>query len=850
MLKKTLLVSLLLIFFVSDLCAQWEWLNPKPSGYSCSKIHFIDTLNGFVMNANGDLFATNDQGANWKLKKNFPNALTLSMKDSVAVVTGYLGTFYISRDYGNTWTKKSTGVTDYFFAVDVVGGDTVFIATTNGKILSTTDGGNTWQTFNCGIQINSIEFINSMVGFVGGSSYYILKTINGGATWQQVVSTNISPSNTTAIFFKDKNTGIAFRQHSEILRTNDGGTTWTKSNAMDDFFAFHFVNDSLWYACGEYGVFYRTTNGGNSWTYMNPGPRIYDYDLNSTYFINANTGFAVGRRGRILKTTDGGVNWQGHSPTYLDVGDMAIPTKNTAYALVGKNIYKTIDSGKVWQQLGLTVGTGYAEYDVFEKCYFFNADTGLATASEPARVYKTFDGGVSWTQATQYSYDHITDLQFLDGNTGYMAITFSNGGIIVKTTDKGNTWSQVWTSQYYGEVFHKVHFQSSTKGFASRGNSLYITQNGGGSWSLLWQADQITSIWFATNQIGFVTGENSLLRRTTDGGITWTQISVPGLYYYDDIYTVRFLDDQVGYFTSEGGGIYKTIDGGLTWKPWGKASFYRMNSVRFGPGTSVYACGEYGAILRSDIREMKLQSFNASANVCSVVLTVSVTSLFGTADSIQFEYGINDYDHVALATPSSLYGSHPNVNATLNNLLPSNTYKVRLKWFFDGTPYYVDLTNFQSPSLPYITVLSGNVLASSVNSGNQWYLNGSAIQGATGATYTATVSGTYSVQVTETNCSATSAPFQHYITSLSAAPFEQKMMIGPNPVNNRLIVDYTGNPGSFLLLLTDISGRQMLQQRFTKSTVIEMHSLASGVYIAEVINESTKEKVKKRIVKN
>ena len=56
-------------------------------------------------------------------------------------------------------------------------------------------------------------------------------------------------------------------------------------------------------------------------------------------------------------------------------------------------------------------------------------------------------------------------------------------------------------------------------------------------------------------------------------------------------------------------------------------------------------------------------------------------------------------------------------------------------------------------------------LTSSSGSGNQWLLNGNPIGGATNASYTATATGSYSVQVTVNGCSATSSPVQVNISS-------------------------------------------------------------------------------------
>jgi len=750
-----------LIFCYTSSSAQWQWVNPQPSGYGCSKIIFTDSLKGFIHNGNGDLMVTTNQGGNWQVQNNFPFTVTMDMKDSTGVICGYSGAVYISRDNGNTWVKKNTGISDYFLMADVVSKDTLFLANNNGKIYRSDDGGNSWQTFNCGIQISSIEFINSKVGYAGGTSYYILKTTDGGQTWQQIVVANVIPSNTLSIKFFDLNVGFAFREHSTILRTSDGGNTWTPYNIGDDIYSFYFVNATTAFACGEHGVTYRTDDGGLTWQWISLTGRIDAYHLYSVYFFNPNTGFTVGTRGRILKTTDGGITWNTYSPTYIDVSDVSVPTPTTAYITVGNRIYKTSDRGQTWNILALTVGTTYSEYDVFQTCHFFNADTGFVTASDFARVYKTYDGGANWTSIspTPAGYDDVTCQQFLDNNTGFLAINIYYGGTIVKTRDGGETWNPVWQSQFYGEVFHKIYFIDEKTGYASRYDRLFKTTDSARTWTELWDDQTISSIWFINASTGYVAGDNGMLKQTLDSGRTWNNIPIHS-QFYDDIYAIKFFNNEVGYLTAENGIIYRTINSGNTWKQYGRGSFYRLPTIHFAPDSTVYVAGQWGSVLRSAIREFKIDSLDVKKpNNCTTEFSAVITSILDFADSISFQYGINGFDHEVNANPNAVSNTQKKVMASVNNLAPSTQYKMRLKLFHNGQFIYsndTSFTTFAPPAPPVISppgnrsICAGDsaILTSSAMSGNQWYRNDTAINSATNQTYIAKQAGKYQVRRT------------------------------------------------------------------------------------------------------
>src|ERR1035437_8090747 len=141
--------------------------------------------------------------------------------------------------------------------------------------------------------LQSICFISSSNGFIGGSKGNIYKTNNGGSSW-----TNISLSDKTMnvekVLFISALKGFCATQQ-DVFRTIDGGTTWVSVlNSQDNIFDIQFVTATIGYAVGgQYTqAVYKTTDGGTTWNniYAPPG---FDNPMNAVSFINKDTGYAT-----------------------------------------------------------------------------------------------------------------------------------------------------------------------------------------------------------------------------------------------------------------------------------------------------------------------------------------------------------------------------------------------------------------------------------------------------------------------------------------------------------------------------------------------------------------------------
>ncbi|MFN5335250.1 MAG: T9SS type A sorting domain-containing protein, partial [Bacteroidota bacterium] len=96
-------------------------------------------------------------------------------------------------------------------------------------------------------------------------------------------------------------------------------------------------------------------------------------------------------------------------------------------------------------------------------------------------------------------------------------------------------------------------------------------------------------------------------------------------------------------------------------------------------------------------------------------------------------------------------------------------------------------------SKPSIT-LNGNQLISSSLSGNQWFLDGAIINGATASTLSPLQSGNYTVRITLNGCtSQMSDPFNFVFTGQNELFENEYISLYPNPIKNELIIRYQFN---------------------------------------------------------
>jgi hypothetical protein len=149
-----------------------------------------------------------------------------------------------------------------------------------------------------------------------------------------------------------------------------------------------------------------------------------------------------------------------------------------------------------------------------------------------------------------------------------------------------------------------------------------------------------------------------------------------------------------------------------------------------------------------------------------------------------------------------------------------------------------------TPNTPVISQ-NGGILTSSAATGNQWYLNGTAIPGATGQSYTTTANGAYTVVTTDPNgcVSAISAALNITPTGFAADISDPNIAVYPNPNSGQFAVKLTGYQKNAIIGLYNLTGQLIRSQEIKITshetvTQMQLENLAAGTYLLKVTSEN------------
>ncbi len=216
--------------------------------------------------------------------------------------------------------------------------------------------------------------------------------------------------------------------------------------------------------------------------------------------------------------------------------------------------------------------------------YFFNSSKGIAV-NYYGEIYLTQNGGITWTQQYKNPIDDQPFFQvcFIDSKTGFAVGGSAScggtgcippGGIILKTTDGGTSWTKIYELKK-AEIVSVSANSSGDLFIASNGTKGRISKskNGGTTWTVIDSTSfHLNKIIFLDN-IGFCTGMKGNILRTNNNGDTWDLITTLDALYATDI---KFTDNNI-FCMANNMTVYRSGDSGENW-----TSIFSSDNIFYG----------------------------------------------------------------------------------------------------------------------------------------------------------------------------------------------------------------------------------------------------------------------------
>lgn len=396
--------------------------------------------------------------------------------------------------------------------------------------------------------------------------------------------------NLSAMHFPVSNstTGWAVGVNGTILKTGNGGVSWTAYSGIDPS-----VNiDGVWFnslftgwAVGTGGTIFKTTNNGTAWTGQTSG---VTHDLKGVHFLNGNNGWVVGNNGAhsvVLSTTNGGTNWSSQTVSSTRFTGVRMVDDFTGY-IVGQAgiLYKTVDAGISW--FPLTSGTSVD----LRGLSFVTPDLGWVVGNS-GTILKTTDGGTTWAPQTSGTARNLTSVQFASSTKGWAS---GDSSQVYKTTDGGTTWVQ---KQNGGPSLRALQAVGDTVWSVGYTGKVIRSIDGGNNWTALSSgvAQTVNAVHFATAATGVAVGINGTILRSTDFGSNWTATTSGTANMLN---AVHFADSVTGYAVGASGTLLKTTDAGQSWSPLTSGTANTLSAVYFTSALRGWIAGS-GPILRA-----------------------------------------------------------------------------------------------------------------------------------------------------------------------------------------------------------------------------------------------------------
>ncbi len=337
------------------------------------------------------------------------------------------------------------------------------------------------------------------------------------------------------------------------------------------------------YRGGRSSAVWGFTGDPDRWIMGTTGGGIWESDDNGLTWSNISDGWFGGSIGAVAVAEA--------DPNVIYVGQGSVDIRGNTSA--GRGVWKSMDRGRTWSFMGLPEAGQIGRIEVHPRDpeLVYVAALGHAFGKNPERgIFRSSDGGESWdhvlalndsTGASDLSMDRTNPRILYAGmwrgeRKPWALISGAEEGGVYKSTDGGDSWTKLaggLPEGLVGKVGVSVSPADPDRVWAileaEPDGGVYRSDDGGATWtrtnsdnSLRQRAWYYTHVQADPADPNTVYALNTGLYRSVDGGTTFTNIPVP----HGDVHDLWIHPgDPRRMVVADDGGAQVSVNGGETW---------------------------------------------------------------------------------------------------------------------------------------------------------------------------------------------------------------------------------------------------------------------------------------------